>query len=111
VEWILLDNNIHKNDCYRMLQEAGIDLPMMYKLGYNNNNCIGCVKGQAGYWNKYGWIFRRVDRMAKMERKLNVASIKPTQATASASVFFSMSLIQARAAMCQCRRSTAVYSA
>ena len=74
VEWILLDNNIHKNDCYRMLQEAGIDLPMMYKLGYNNNNCIGCVKGQAGYWNKIRVDFPDAfDRMAKMERKLNVA--------------------------------------
>jgi PP-loop superfamily ATP-utilizing enzyme len=74
VEWILLDNGVKKNDCYRMLQEAGIDLPMMYKLGYNNNNCIGCVKGQAGYWNKIRVDFPDAfDRMAKLERKLNVA--------------------------------------
>jgi hypothetical protein len=46
----------------------------MYKLGYNNNNCIGCVKGQAGYWNKIRVDFPDAfDRMAKMERKLNVA--------------------------------------
>lgn len=24
----------------------------MYDLGYANNNCIGCVKGGIGYWNK-----------------------------------------------------------
>ena len=36
-----------------MLQNAGIELPEMYKLGYQHNNCIGCVKSSgAGYWNK-----------------------------------------------------------
>ena len=34
------------------LKSAGIELPMMYKLGYHNNNCIGCFKAGAGYWNK-----------------------------------------------------------
>lgn len=73
-EWILADNNVSKKDCYRILQEAGIDLPAMYKLGYNNNNCIGCVKGQAGYWNKIRVDFPDAfDRMAKMERELNAA--------------------------------------
>ena len=74
VEWILADNNVNKNDCYRIVQEAGIRLPEMYKLGYNNNNCIGCVKGQAGYWNKIRVDFPEAfDRMAKLERKMNVA--------------------------------------
>lgn len=46
----------------------------MYKLGYNNNNCIGCVKGQAGYWNKIRIDFPEAfDRMAKQERKMGVA--------------------------------------
>jgi 3'-phosphoadenosine 5'-phosphosulfate sulfotransferase (PAPS reductase)/FAD synthetase len=72
VEWILIDTT--KKDCYRILQEAGIDLPTMYKLGYNNNNCIGCVKGQAGYWNKIRIDFPDAfDRMAKQERKMGVA--------------------------------------
>jgi len=74
LEWILRDEGMTKNECYRIVQQAGIELPMMYKLGYNNNNCIGCPKGQAGYWNKI-----RVDwpdafeKMAKQERKMNVA--------------------------------------
>ena len=72
VEWILEETT--KKDCYRIVQEAGIDLPMMYKLGYNNNNCIGCVKGQAGYWNKIRVDFPEAfDRMAKQERKMGVA--------------------------------------
>lgn len=74
VEWILRDNGVTKKDCYRVLQQAGIDLPVMYLLGYNNNNCIGCVKGQSGYWNKIRVDFPDVfDRMAKFERKINVA--------------------------------------
>ena len=24
----------------------------MYDLGYPNNNCIGCIKGGMGYWNR-----------------------------------------------------------
>lgn len=72
VDWILSETT--KKDCYRILNEAGIDLPAMYKLGYNNNNCIGCVKGQAGYWNKIRVDFPvAFDRMAQLERKLNVA--------------------------------------
>jgi hypothetical protein len=56
------------------LYEAGIEIPAMYKLGYTNNNCIGCVKGQQGYWNKIRIDFPEVfERMAKLERELNVA--------------------------------------
>ena len=73
-EWILADQAITKTDCYRRLTSAGIELPAMYKLGYNNNNCIGCVKGGAGYWNKIRVDFPEAfDRMAKQERKMNVA--------------------------------------
>ena len=52
-DWILLDKGYSREDCYAALEKAGIDLPVMYKLGYNNNNCIGCVKAtSARYWNK-----------------------------------------------------------
>jgi hypothetical protein len=72
--WVLRDASITKQDCYRILQEAGIKLPAMYKLGYKNNNCIGCVKGGAGYWNKIRRDFPEAfDRMAKIEREHNWA--------------------------------------
>ena len=74
IEWILIENNITKDDCYSILNRAGISLPEMYKLGYNNNNCIGCVKGGLGYWNKIRIDFPEVfNKMAKVERDLNVA--------------------------------------
>lgn len=70
----LIHLEMTKDDCLRALRGAGIDLPEMYKLGYKNNNCIGCVKGQLGYWNKIRRDFPEAfDRMAKLERKMNVA--------------------------------------
>ena len=33
-----------------MIERAGIELPVMYRLGYNNANCIGCPKGGQAYW-------------------------------------------------------------
>lgn len=70
----LIDENISKEECLRILSEQEIEAPAMYKLGYHNNNCIGCVKGQSGYWNKIRKDFPDVfNRMAKVERKLNVA--------------------------------------
>jgi len=73
-EFPLVDNKITKADCHGRIRAAGIELPAMYKLGYKNNNCIGCVKGQSGYWNKIRIDFPETfDRMAKLERELNAA--------------------------------------
>jgi hypothetical protein len=67
----LIEQGYTKKDCFRELEKAGIELPMMYKLGYKNNNCIGCVKGGAGYWNKIRRDFPDVfSKMAVLEREL-----------------------------------------
>ena len=67
----LIDRGLTKDDCLAMVDRAGIELPVMYKLGYRNNNCIGCPKGGMGYWNKIRRDFPEVfDRMARLERKL-----------------------------------------
>lgn len=74
LDWILVRHKLTKKDCLERIQDAGIELPAMYRLGYKNNNCIGCVKGQAGYWNKIRRDFPEVfERMARQERKMNVA--------------------------------------
>ena len=68
---ILIEKGLTKNDCLAMIQNAGIELPKMYKLGYHNNNCIGCVKGEAGYWNKIRVDFPDVfEKMAQTEELL-----------------------------------------
>lgn len=74
---ILLDNHVNKHDCYQGIKQAGIELPTMYKLGYGHNNCIGCVKGSMGYWNKIRVDFPDAfNRMAKMEREIGHAICK-----------------------------------
>jgi hypothetical protein len=74
---ILIEKGLTKQDCLAILQRANIELPVMYKLGYQNNNCIGCVKGGAGYWNKIRVDFpEQFDRMAAMERKIGAKILK-----------------------------------
>src|SRR6185437_1579636 len=48
----LIERGLRKSDCLAIIERAGIRLPEMYRLGYHNANCIGCVKGGEGYWNK-----------------------------------------------------------
>lgn len=74
----LIDAGLTKADCLGMLERAGIELPAMYLLGYSNANCIGCPHGGAGYWNMIRRDFPDVfDRMAALERDLDVAVCRP----------------------------------
>jgi hypothetical protein len=73
----LLENGITKVECLRLLQSAGIELPVMYRLGYQNNNCVGCVKGGMGYWNKIRKDFPEAfNKMAMLERWVGHAVCK-----------------------------------
>ena len=66
-----------KEMCLGFIERQGIELPAMYKLGFNNNNCIGCVKGGAGYWNRIRIMFPdRFKQMAELERELEHSCIK-----------------------------------
>ena len=70
----LIDQQITHDECIGMIGEAGIEIPVMYKLGYGHNNCIGCVKGQQGYWNKIRVDFPIVfARMAKVENDIGAS--------------------------------------
>lgn len=73
----LIEHGLKKKDCLAIIDRAGIELPEMYKLGYKNNNCIGCPKGGIGYWNKIRVDFPEVfDRMAKLERELDMSILR-----------------------------------
>lgn len=73
-EFPLFDQGLTKRDCLLRLKKENIEIPMLYKLGYKNNNCIGCVKGGAGYWNKIRVDFPEAfSKMALQERKMDVA--------------------------------------
>lgn len=53
----LVERGLKKADCFALVQNAGIQIPEMYRLGFHNANCIGCPKGGAGYWNKIRQVF------------------------------------------------------
>ena len=73
----LIEKNFTKEMCLGFIERQGIELPAMYKLGFNNNNCIGCVKGGAGYWNRIRIMFPdRFKQMAELERELEHSCIK-----------------------------------
>lgn len=75
-EFPLIEYSLSKNDCHALVMDLGIRRPVMYDLGYPNNNCIGCVKGGMGYWNKIRVDFPEVfEKRAKLERELGSSCI------------------------------------
>lgn len=48
----LIDRGLDKGDCLAIVADAGIELPYMYRAGYDNANCIGCPKGGQNYWQR-----------------------------------------------------------
>ena len=74
----LMMYGLTKKDCIKIVEDAGIEIPEMYKLGFHNNNCFGktedtggCVQGGIGYWQKIQKEYpKKFDAMAKMEHKL-----------------------------------------
>jgi hypothetical protein len=73
----LIEKMMDKPACLHFLKMQGIAAPKMYELGFSNNNCIGCVKGGAGYWN----LIRRefpdyFNRMADLEDKVGATCLK-----------------------------------
>lgn len=78
----LIERGLTKPECLEIIKRTGIALPQMYTLGYHNNNCIGCVKGGLGYWNKIRKDFPQAfQRMAKIEREREFASHKEKDGT------------------------------
>ena len=73
----LIEHDLSKSDTHFICDCLGVERPVTYDLGYNNNNCIGCVKGGMGYWNKIRLDFPEVFKSrAKMERDLGSSILK-----------------------------------
>ena len=72
----LIEQSLSKQDCHAIADRMGLKRPAMYDLGYQNNNCIGCVKGGMGYWNKIRKDFPEVfESRAKLEREIGHSCI------------------------------------
>jgi len=75
----LIDAKITKTQAHQILAASGIRRPVMYDLGFQNNNCIGCVKGGMAYWNRVRIAFPNVfAARAKMEREIGGSCINGT---------------------------------
>lgn len=77
-EWNLRDQFVTKRQCLRLLREAGIEAPAMYGLGFEHNNCLGCVKSQSpAYWQRTARHFPEVfARRVAQSRDLGVRLIR-----------------------------------
>lgn len=74
IECPLIDRHLTKDDCFGVLERVGIELPEMYKLGFRNNNCIGCVKARDSidYWKRVRKYFpEQFKKTAELERKFD----------------------------------------
>lgn len=82
IECPLIDAGLTKADCLQRLADVGIEIPAMYRLGFRNNNCIGCVKARdsVDYWKRVRKHFpEHFGRMAKIERDLNTTINRRTK--------------------------------
>lgn len=70
----LIDRGITKAACLDMIQRAGLKPPIMYSLGFQNANCVPCVKATSpAYWALIRQHFpEKFERMAKLSRELDV---------------------------------------
>lgn len=70
----LIDRGIDKAACLAMIERAGVKVPVLYGLGFQNNNCIPCVKATSpAYWALVRKHFpEQFARMARLSRDLDV---------------------------------------
>ena len=70
----LIDNDLKKDACLALVMNAGIELPPLYSMGFQNNNCLPCVKATSpDYWSLVRKRFPdEFNRMASLARTLDV---------------------------------------
>ena len=67
----LIEHQMTKSDAHELASRLGLKRPVMYDMGYHNNNCIGCLKGGIGYWQMIRRDFPEVyASRAKLEKDL-----------------------------------------
>lgn len=82
-EFPLIEKCLSKEEVHGLF-ERNFDFkrPLMYDMGYPNNNCVGCIKGGMGYWNKIRKDFPEVfAKRIKQEQKYGKAILKEADGT------------------------------
>lgn len=77
-EFPLIERNLSKQEVHGLFERTfDFKRPVRYDLGYPNNNCVGCVKGGMGYWNKIRTDFPEVFKArAELERRVGNTILK-----------------------------------
>ena len=75
---VLIEEGITKQKCIEILLEAGIRPPRVYRMGYPNANCIGCVKATSPtYWNHVRHVHPDVfQRRAEQSREIGAKLVR-----------------------------------
>jgi len=69
IETPLIDRGLTKAACLAMIQSAGIKPPRVYAMGFQNANCIPCVKATSPDY----WALVRLRLPAEFERMANLS--------------------------------------
>ena len=77
-EFPLIEKKLYKEEVHGLFERTfDFKRPLMYELGYPNNNCVGCIKGGMGYWNKIRKDFPEVfESRARLERLVGYSILK-----------------------------------
>ena len=72
VRFPLIEKGLNKAATISMIDRAGIKVPVLYGLGFGNNNCLPCVKATSpAYWALVRKHFPdEFNRLAKLSREL-----------------------------------------
>lgn len=72
LKWVLIEGGFTRRACMAEIARAGITEPEMYRLGFDNNNCPGCVKASSKwYWDKIRIEFPEVfKRRCEQSRRI-----------------------------------------
>lgn len=75
---VLIEANLTKADCFKIVKDAGIELPRIYSLGYPNANCIGCPKATSPtYWQLVKKAHPHIfNRRAKQSRAIGAKLVR-----------------------------------
>lgn len=75
---VLIEDQLTKEDCFGIIDRAGIALPRIYHLGYPNANCIGCVKATSpNYWNHVRKVHPEVfDARSEQSRRIGTRLVR-----------------------------------
>lgn len=74
----LIDSGLTKEDCWSILASEGVEVPAMYRMGFANANCIGCVRATSPtYWNQVRRLFPlEFEARARVSRSMGVRLVR-----------------------------------